>query len=77
MNRLLLNNTDVRGVDSASLIFDAHESRAAWRHLMEMWHAGYFGAMIVHGGDIAKYAAVLRDLDERTVSGRLVLVTKT
>lgn len=73
LNRLLLNNTDVRGVDSAMMIFDADASRTAWKHLMQMRAEGHIRPQITHGGDVSQYGAVLKQIFERAVSGRVVL----
>ncbi|WP_053385987.1 NADPH:quinone oxidoreductase family protein [Leucobacter japonicus] len=73
VNRLLLNNTDVRGVDSARLIFDRQSSRAAWEHLMRMRADGHIRPQIIPGGDAARYGTVLQELSDRAVSGRVVL----
>lgn len=77
VNRLLLNNTDVRGVDSARMLFETGESRPAWDHLLEMYEAGHVRPIIVDGGDFGRYGEALQQLQDRSVTGRVVLTAGT
>lgn len=75
VNRLLLNNTDIRGVESARMIFETGAGQAAWKHLMQMVAAGHVRPVTHSGGDFARYGEVLQQLSDRKISGRTVLTT--
>lgn len=72
VNRLLLTNTDVRGVESAYL-WDAGISGQAWDELMELWKAGWLRPLVRDGGDLTDYGHWLERLSDRSVVGRTVL----
>ncbi|MFC9550216.1 NADPH:quinone oxidoreductase family protein [Rhodococcus sp. NPDC056960] len=72
VNRLLLTNTDVRGVESAYL-WTAGISRQAWDDLMILNGDGYLKPLVQEGGSLGDYAAALENLSARGVLGRVVL----
>lgn len=72
VNRLLLGNTDVRGVESAHL-FRTGGSRVVWDQLMTMVARGFIRPNIVDGGGLDRYAAAVEALSTRTAPGRVVL----
>jgi NADPH2:quinone reductase len=72
VNRLLLTNTDVRGVES-DYLWTAGISRAAWDDLMTLHRDGYIKAVIQETGSFDDYGPALTKLDERRVVGRIVL----
>ncbi|MGW5149406.1 NADPH:quinone oxidoreductase family protein [Rhodococcus koreensis] len=72
VNRLLLTNTDVRGVESAYL-WEAGISRAAWDDLMTLSGDGYIKPVVKVGGDLTDYSAALAGLAAHSVVGRVVL----
>ncbi|MEN0135335.1 MAG: NADPH:quinone oxidoreductase family protein [Rhodococcus sp. (in: high G+C Gram-positive bacteria)] len=72
VNRLLLTNTDVRGVESAYL-WTAGISRQAWDDLMVLNGDGYLKPLVQEGGSLGDYAAALENLSARGVLGRVVL----
>ncbi len=74
-NRLLLGNTDVRGVESAHL-FRTGGSRAVWDRLMTMVSKGLIHPDVVDGGGLDQYAAVVEALGNRTARGRAVLAAR-
>lgn len=72
LNRLLLTNTDVRGVES-DYLWTAGLSRAAWDGLMALRRDGHLRPVLHRVGLLADYGSVLADLAERRVVGRVVL----
>lgn len=72
VNRLLLTNTDVRGVES-SLLWTAGISRQAWDDVMKLRDAGFIKPVVRIAGDLTEYGAALKDLERRTAIGRTVL----
>lgn len=72
VNRLLLTNTDVRGVESAYL-WEAGLSRAAWDALIALYHDGRLRPIAHEAGTLEDYATTLQSLEARTVLGRAVL----
>jgi NADPH:quinone reductase len=72
VNRLLLTNTDVRGVESEYL-WTAGISRVAWDQLMSLHREGFIKPVVQETGSFDDYAIALTKLDERQVVGRIVL----
>ncbi len=72
VNRLLLTNTDVRGVESARM-WDDLQTADAWQHLMVMYHAGFIFPKINTLEGLDKYAEVVGSFEKRTNSGRSVI----
>lgn len=72
VNRLLLTNTDVRGVES-DYLWKQGLSRAAWDEIMFLAQKGYIRPVVHTGGSFTEYGAALEDLAARTVLGRVVL----
>jgi NADPH2:quinone reductase len=74
VNRLLLTNTDVRGVES-DYLWTAGISRTAWDELMALHREGFIKPVVQETGSFDDYGPALRKLDERQVVGRIVLTT--
>lgn len=74
VNRLLLTNTDVRGVES-DYLWTAGISRTAWDELMALHREGFIKPVVQETGSFDDYGPALRKLDERQVIGRIVLTT--
>jgi NADPH2:quinone reductase len=72
VNRLLLSNTDVRGVESAHL-WAAGLSRSAWDQLMTLNREGFIKPVVQQAGSLRDYSVALQKLAERQVIGRIVL----
>lgn len=72
VNRLLLTNTDVRGVELQYML-DAGLTHAQWAELMNMANAGFIAPTIVTGSELADFGDALLALEERRVLGRIVL----
>lgn len=72
VNRLLLTNTDVRGVES-DYLWQSGRSRAAWDDLIRLWKAGCIKPVVRDGGSLASYGPSLVALSDRSVVGRIVL----
>lgn len=72
VNRLLLTNTDIRGVES-SFLWTAGISRRAWDNVMRLRESGYIKPIVHLGGDLTDYAAALQNLERRNLVGRTVL----
>lgn len=72
VNRLLLTNTDVRGVDS-DYLWKQGLSRAAWNDIMTLADKGFIKPPVQPGGSFTKYGSALKMLSDRTVLGRVVL----
>lgn len=72
VNRLLLTNTDVRGVES-DYLWTAGISRIAWDDLMTLYRDGFLKPVIQETGSFDEYGPALVKLDERQVVGRIVL----
>jgi NADPH2:quinone reductase len=72
VNRLLLTNTDVRGVES-DLLWQQRLSRRAWDELMPLVDAGHIRPVVRQGGALDVYGAALQELADRTAVGRTVL----
>lgn len=72
VNRLLLTNTDVRGVES-DYLWTAGISRAAWDELMTLHREGFIKPVVQETGVFDDYGRALTKLDERQVVGRIVL----
>lgn len=72
VNRLLLTNTDVRGVES-DLLWTHKMSRPAWDALMTLVEDGSIRPMAKVGGSLADYGDVLQELASRSLVGRTVL----
>jgi len=71
-NRLLLTNTDVRGVESARM-FDDGQTQNAWDRLMTMVEQGHVRPLVRAGGGLDDYRGVLDGLAARSMPGRAVL----
>jgi NADPH2:quinone reductase len=72
VNRLLLTNTDVRGVES-DYLWKHGLSRVAWGEIMSLADEGFIRPVVQSGGALADYGAALENLAARTVLGRVVL----
>ncbi|KUI31702.1 NADPH:quinone oxidoreductase family protein [Mycobacterium sp. GA-2829] len=72
VNRLLLTNTDVRGVES-DYLWTAGISRAAWNDLMALHRQGFLTPVVQETGSFDDYGPALAKLDNRRVIGRIVL----
>lgn len=72
VNRLLLTNTDVRGVESAYL-WDHGLSRKAWDQIMDLAEAGHISPLVRERGVLHDYGATLEELAARSSIGRSVL----
>ncbi|KAA0084530.1 NADPH:quinone oxidoreductase family protein [Mycolicibacterium sp. P9-64] len=72
VNRLLLTNTDVRGVES-DYLWTAGISRIAWDELMSLYRKGFIKPVVQETGSFDDYGRALTKLDERQVVGRIVL----
>lgn len=72
VNRLLLTNTDVRGVES-DYLWTAGISRVAWDELMRLYRDGFINPVVQETGSFDDYGLALAKLDERQVVGRIVL----
>ncbi|MCG2621853.1 NADPH:quinone oxidoreductase family protein [Arthrobacter sp. I2-34] len=72
VNRLLLTNTDVRGVES-DYLWQQGLSRKAWDELMTLAEAGYIKPTVREGGSLNDYGPALERLSARSVVGRIVL----
>lgn len=72
VNRLLLTNTDIRGVES-SLLWTAGISRQAWDDVMTLREAGYIKPVVRADGDLGNYSTALQNLERRDTIGRIVL----
>lgn len=72
VNRLLLTNTDVRGVES-DYLWTAGLSRAAWDDILELSSQGYIKPVVQTGGTFDNYGEALENLASRSVIGRVVL----
>lgn len=72
VNRLLLTNTDVRGVES-DYLWTAGISRVAWDELMRLHRCGFIKPVVQETGSFDDYGPALTRLDERQVVGRIVL----
>lgn len=72
INRLLLTNTDIRGVES-SLLWTAGISRQAWDDVMTWRESGYIKPVVRADGDLSDYGAALQKLERRDAIGRVVL----
>jgi NADPH2:quinone reductase len=72
VNRLLLTNTDVRGVES-DYLWIAGISRVAWDELMALYREGFIKPVVQQTGPFEEYGTALTKLDERQVVGRVVL----
>ena len=72
VNRLLLTNTDVRGVES-DYLWQAGLSGKAWDDLVRLWKAGFIKPVVRDGGSLDSYAQSLVELSDRSVVGRIVL----
>lgn len=72
VNRLLLTNTDVRGVES-DYLWSAGISQQAWDDLMTLRTAGFIEPVVHDGGTLMDYGAALERLDRRSAIGRIVL----
>jgi NADPH2:quinone reductase len=71
-NRLLLTNTDVRGVES-DYLWQHGLSRKAWDELMALVETGHVAPLVRDGGSLADYGKALEELAGRTTVGRTVL----
>jgi len=72
VNRLLLTNTDVRGVES-DYLWQHGLSRKAWDELMTFVESGAVAPVIHQSGSLDDYGDALQELADRTVVGRTVL----
>ena len=72
VNRLLLTNTDVRGVES-DYLWQEGLSRKAWDDLLDMEAAGFIRPVVREGGSLDAYGSALEELSARSVVGRIVL----
>jgi NADPH2:quinone reductase len=72
VNRLLLTNTDVRGVES-DYLWQEGLSRKAWDDLLDLVAAGFIKPVVREGGSLDAYGSALEDLAARSVIGRIVL----
>lgn len=74
VNRLLLTNTDVRGVES-DYLWRHGLSRAAWDDLMVLRREGHIKPVVHEGTCWDSYGPVLQNMRARAVVGRFVLST--
>jgi NADPH2:quinone reductase len=72
VNRLLLTNTDVRGVES-DYLWQQGLSRKAWDELMDLVQAGHIAPVVRESGSLEAYGRALEELATRSVVGRTVL----
>lgn len=72
VNRLLLTNTDVRGVES-DYLWKHHISREAWTDLMRLHSEGWIEPLVHEDHSWETYGPVLENLSARAVVGRVVL----
>lgn len=72
VNRLLLTNTDVRGVES-SYLWEQGTSREAWNDLMDLYQRGLVRPVVHEATSWHSYGPVLENLSARAVLGRVVL----
>lgn len=72
VNRLLLTNTDVRGVESSRMFRDGL-TQTAWKSLMDMYARGVVVPRFEVAGTFDDFGSCLARLDARSVSGRLVV----
>ncbi|GAB24234.1 putative oxidoreductase [Gordonia polyisoprenivorans NBRC 16320 = JCM 10675] len=72
VNRLLLTNTDVRGVES-DYLWTQGTSRQAWDDLLDLSGRGFITPVVRSGGNLDNYGAALENLSARSVIGRIVL----
>jgi NADPH2:quinone reductase len=72
VNRLLLTNTDVRGVES-DYLWKAGLSRSAWDALMALNGEGFIKPVVQEVGSFNDYGPALQKLADRKVVGRIVL----
>ena len=72
LNRLLLTNTDIRGVES-DYLWREGISQEAWTVLLDLAAAGYIRPVVRHGGSLEAYGSALEALSTRSVVGRIVL----
>jgi NADPH2:quinone reductase len=77
VNRLLLNNTDVRGVGwGAYAMARPGFMRAQWESLLPMISSGVVDPPVATTYPVEEVAAALTDLDERRVRGKTVLTLR-
>ena len=72
VNRLLLTNTDVRGVES-DYLWKAGLSRSAWDALIALNGEGFIKPVVQEVGSFNDYGSALQKLADRKVVGRIVL----
>lgn len=72
VNRLLLTNTDVRGVES-DYLWKLGQSQQAWDELMRLVETGHVAPVVRDGGSLEAYGATLERLADRSALGRTVL----
>lgn len=74
VNRLLLNNTDVRGVGWGEYAMRRPEfMQAQWRALVPMIEAGAVRPPVGRTYDLKDFGQALTDMDERRAMGKLVV----
>jgi len=77
VNRLLLNNTDIRGVGwGAFAMVRPGFMRAQWDALLPMLESGVVDPPVGTTYPVAQVAQALTDLDQRTVLGKTVLTLR-
>ncbi len=77
VNRLLLNNTDVRGVGwGAYAMARPGFMRAQWESLLPMISSGVVDPPVATTYPVEEVAAALTDLEERRVRGKTVLTLR-
>jgi NADPH2:quinone reductase len=72
VSRLLLTNTDIRGVESAHLWAEG-TSAEAWSTITDLLKRGHVMPLVQRAGTLDDYAAALGQLASRRNTGRLVL----
>lgn len=72
VNRLLLANTDVRGVES-DYLWRQDLSRKAWNELMSLAEGGFIKPRVRECGSLHDYGSALEGLSARSFVGRAVL----
>lgn len=77
VNRLLLNNVDVRGVGwGAFAMVRPGYMRAQWEQLLPMMESGVIDPPIGSRYDLAGIGAALREMDERRTLGKTILTLR-
>lgn len=75
VNRLLMNNTDVRGVEQSYMVAQGR-SIEQWENLVPLMESGVIAPIVQSVRPFAEFPAGLVDLAERRVLGRSVFTTR-